>query len=111
MLKELSVFSRGMALVRMLDDSIPVQTVAVFLEVAKNEGISVKDLADKCGLAPSSASRNVAALSNWHWLKKPGLGLLETQDDPQDLRKKTVRLTPKGKTLVKQLVEIVHTND
>ena len=106
MLKELSVFSRGIAAIRLLDDSIPVQTVAVFLDIAKNEGISVKDLAEKAGIAPSSASRNVAALSDWHWLKKPGLGVVETQDDPQDMRKKTVKLTAKGKKLVNQLVDI-----
>jgi DNA-binding MarR family transcriptional regulator len=108
MLKEIGTFSRCIQLVRLVDDSMPVQTCAVFLTVAANEGISINELADRCGLAGSSASRNVAALSDWHWLKKPGLGLVVIETDRMDLRKKTVRLTPKGKALIDQLVNVVN---
>ena len=107
MLKELGKLSLALSAVRILDDSMPVQTLSVFVEIAKSEGISVSELADKCGLAGSSASRNVAALSDWHWLKKPGLGLVQTVSDPMDMRRKTVRLTAKGKQLSEQLVGVI----
>lgn len=107
MLKELGRLSLALSVVRILDDSMPVQTLAVFLEIAKNEGISVSELGAKTGLAGSSASRNVAALSDWHWLKKPGLGLVATVADPMDMRRKAVKLTPKGKQLIDQIVAVL----
>jgi DNA-binding MarR family transcriptional regulator len=107
MLRELGRLSTALSAVRTLDDSMPVQTLAVFLEVAKNPQISVTELATKCGLAQSSASRNVAALSDWHWLKKPGLGLVITDLDPMDMRKKFVKLTPKGQKLVDNIVTVM----
>lgn len=94
--------------IRILDDSLPVQTLAVFLEIASNpSGISITEVANKCGLASSSASRNVAALSDWHWLKRPGLGLVVSEVDPMECRRKNVKLTPKGKQVVDQLVAIM----
>lgn len=62
---------------------------------------------ERLGLASSSASRNVAALSGLHWMKKPGLGLVELVTDPMALHKKQVRLTVKGKRLVEQLLTIM----
>ncbi len=108
MLKELGKLSLAVSAVRMLDDALPVQTLAVFLEIAKNEGITINELCDRVGLASSSASRNVAALSGQHWLKKPGLGLVETQTDPQDLRRKTIRLTAKGRQLKDQIIAVLN---
>jgi len=107
MYKELGILSTVLSAVRLLDDNIPAQTLSVFLAVAKNEGIGIGELATKCGLADSSASRNVAALSDWHWLKRPGLGLVEVRSDRMDVWKKTVWLTPKGKKLAEQLVAIL----
>jgi DNA-binding MarR family transcriptional regulator len=107
MLKELGKLSLAVSAVRMLDDALPVQTLAVFLEIARNDGISINELCDKVGLASSSASRNVAALSDWHWLNKPGLGLVETLPDPKDLRRKTVRLTAKGRQLKEQMAAMI----
>ncbi|OQW34885.1 MAG: hypothetical protein A4E20_01525 [Nitrospira sp. SG-bin2] len=69
MSKELKRFSTALSAMRVLDDNIPAQTIAVFLAIAQEEGISVSELATKCGLTSSSATRNVAALSDLHWLK------------------------------------------
>lgn len=109
MLKELHKLSLALSVIRVLDDSIPAQTLAVFLEIARHpkDGISVNELATKCGLAGSSASRNVAALSEWHWLKRPGLGLVSSEADPMDTRRKIVKLTTKGERVIEQLVTIM----
>jgi DNA-binding MarR family transcriptional regulator len=69
--------------------------------------VTVSDIATHAGLAQSSASRNVAALSGRHWLKRPGLGLVQLESDPNDIRKKLVTLTPKGKKVIEQLVHTV----
>lgn len=63
----------------------------------------MKDLQSRVGLAKSSVSRNVAALSHQHRLGKPGHGLVEAYEDPEDRRNKLVRLTPKGKSLAAQV--------
>jgi DNA-binding MarR family transcriptional regulator len=109
MLKELNKLSLALSVIRVLDDSIPAQTLAVFLEIARHgkDGISVAELATTCGLAGSSASRNVAALSEWHWLKRPGLGLVVAECDPMDTRRKIIRLTAKGERVVAQWVAIM----
>jgi DNA-binding MarR family transcriptional regulator len=92
---------------RMLDDAMPLQTLAVFLDAAIHEGEpenSVSEIGKRVGLQSSSASRNVAALSKWHWLKKPGLELLDTVPDPMEMRRKIVALTPKGRRLAEQII-------
>ncbi|HSE59071.1 MAG TPA: hypothetical protein VLA99_10250 [Nitrospiraceae bacterium] len=75
---------------RNLDDTLPLQTMACFLEVVQHDedGPTIGELASKLNLAASSASRNVAALSKWHWQKRPGLGLVDTVEDRMNLRKK-----------------------
>lgn len=107
MRNELYTLSRIMDSLRVLDDTMPLQTLSVLLEVAKREPISINELADKTGLAQSSASRNVAALSERHWLKRPGLDLVKLDNDPQDIRKKLCTLTGKGRKVVDQLVGII----
>ena len=92
---------------RKLDDDIPSQVIAVFLLVCDEDGISMKDLAAKLDMAQSSISRAVSALSTWHWLKRPGYGVIEQFIDPMDTRRKHVRLTPNGHQLSKRLIEVM----
>lgn len=96
MRNELHMLSRITDSLRVLDDTMPLQTLSVLLEVARREPISINELADRSGLSQSSASRNVAALSERHWLKRPGLDLVKLESDPQDIRKKLCTLTGKG---------------
>ncbi len=105
--KELRMLQLVMNALRVVDDAMPVQTFSVFLEVARRDGIGVSEVAGKVGVSQSSASRNVAALSDRHWLKRPGLGLVTLEMNPEDIRRKIVALTPKGIKLVKQLSHIV----
>ena len=60
---------------RKLDPDLPIQYALSFLTLAENEGMSMRELAERLGIAQSSASRNVAALSKWHSFGKPGLDL------------------------------------
>lgn len=97
----LKTLAQALALFRDLDPTAPVQTVQCFCLIASapKEDIHMIDLQTQMGLASSSTSRNVAALSAHHRLGKPGMNLVENYFDPLDGRYKRVRLTAKGRQL------------
>lgn len=86
--------------------NMPWHQGQIFLLVAVHDqdgGIDMKDIGQKVGIASSSASRNVAALGEWHRLQKPGLGLVETLTNYRDRRRKPVVLTKKGRNLIGEI--------
>ena len=92
---------------RTLDPDLPIQYALSFMTIARNEGISIGELAERLGIAQSSASRNVAALSRWHSFGKAGLDLVQAQEDPRERRRKIVTLTDKGRAFLDELRAIV----
>ncbi|MGR8025151.1 MarR family winged helix-turn-helix transcriptional regulator, partial [Burkholderia cenocepacia] len=70
-------------------------------------GCTMTDLQTNLGMSQASCSRNVSALSEWHRLEKPGLGLIVATPDPMERRRKIVRLTDKGEQLAVSLTEAV----
>lgn len=92
---------------RTLDPDLPIQYALSFLTIAQNEGLSIGELAERLGIAQSSASRNVAALSRWHSFGKAGLDLVQSQEDPRERRRKIVTLTDKGRAFLDNLAGIV----
>lgn len=92
---------------RKLDDVMPTQAAEMFLLIALDPGKRVSVYGEELGVAQSTASRNVQYLSDLHWKKKPGLGLVETTTDTYDSRMKLVRLTPKGKRVADAITEIM----
>ena len=92
---------------RKLDPDLPIQYALSFLTLAQNEGMSMRELAERLGIAQSSASRNVAALSKWHSFGKPGLDLVQAEEDPRERRRKIISLTPKGHALIGTLREMM----
>lgn len=92
---------------RTLDPDLPIQYALSFLTIAQNEGMSVGELAERLGIAQSSASRNVAALSRWHSFGKEGLDLVQAQEDPRERRRKVVTLTDRGRAFLDNLRGIV----
>ncbi|MBP2311510.1 MarR family winged helix-turn-helix transcriptional regulator [Azospirillum soli] len=96
---------------RTLDPDLPIQYALSFMTIARNEGISIGELAERLGIAQSSASRNVAALSRWHSFGKAGLDLVQAQEDPRERRRKIVTLTDKGRAFLDELRAIVGNAD
>ena len=92
---------------RKLDPDLPIQYALSFMTIARNEGISIGELAERLGIAQSSASRNVAALSRWHSFGKAGLNLVQAQEDPRERRRKIVTLTDTGRAFLEELRAIV----
>lgn len=92
---------------RTLDPDLPIQYALSFLTLAQNEGLSMGELAQRLAIAQSSASRNIAALSEWHSFGKPGLGLVEAREDPRERRRKLVSLTAKGQAFLHRLTALM----
>ncbi|MGA4323626.1 MarR family transcriptional regulator [Ectopseudomonas hydrolytica] len=92
---------------RGIDPEMPSQSAALFLYSAIYPGCTMTDLQTNLAMSQASCSRNVSALSEWHRLEKPGLGLIVATPDPMERRRKIVRLTEKGEQLAVSLTEAV----
>jgi len=80
-----------------------VHHAQVFLVVAAQGRCTYEELGESLTLANSTVSRTVRALGEKHRKGYDGHGLLETFPDPAEGRRLMVRLTAKGKALVRQL--------
>lgn len=98
---------RVLEALRILDPDLPIQYALSFLTIAQNEGLSIRDLSERLGIAQSSASRNVAALSKWHSFGKEGHDLVQAEEDPRERRRKIITLTEKGRELAAQLAALI----
>ena len=117
-------------IIRGLDSRMEMQTLAIFLYVARHNrsgGITMDEIANEIGIAQSSCSRGVMKLSDGlvnpprevldraakkgkpptrEALKpKFGIGLLYTQDDPYERRRKIVFLSPMGERIANKLTD------
>ncbi len=101
------IISRLLEAFRRLDPDLPMQYALSFMTIAQSDGISVGELAERLGIAQSSASRNVAALSRWHSFGKAGLNLVQAQEDPRERRRKLVTLTDEGHAFLAELTAII----
>jgi len=102
---------RVLEALRLLDPDLPIQYALSFLTIAQNEGLSIRDLSERLGIAQSSASRNVAALSKWHSFGKEGHDLVQAEEDPRERRRKIITLTDKGRTLAAHLSDLIQPED
>jgi len=104
---EIATVVRVLEEFRRFDPDMPIQYALSFLTIAQHEGLSMGDLAQRLGIAQSSASRNIAALSRWHSFGKNGHDLVEAREDPRERRRKIVSLTPRGRHLVTTLRALI----
>lgn len=85
-----------------IDPEFPLQWAIVFLEIAQNEGASLKDVAEETGISMSVMSRTIGALSNYRRMGKPyGIVLVKSAKD--DRRRKELFLSAKGRKLLDKL--------
>ena len=75
----------------------------VFVYVALQGNPTYADIEEALSLTNSSVSRTVNALGAQHRKGHDGKGLLEGYPDPDDKRRFLVRLTAKGKALMRQI--------
>jgi DNA-binding MarR family transcriptional regulator len=88
---------------RELDPMMPIGQVAFFLTAAKNEEMTLSEIAERSGLAIATASRYLANLTGLDRYKQEGLNLLDAYDNPMNRRQKLVVLTDAGRKLFSKL--------
>lgn len=103
--KEINGLMKAIDVIRTDSDDMPAQQIQTFLAVALRPGLTMEDLSREVGISQSSCSRNVAALSKWHRLGKPGADYIEANEDPRERRRKVMHLTPKGRTVARKAIE------
>ena len=90
------------------DPQMTIQSLRTFLLVAMNEGASLKELADRIGLPQASTGRYLQDLSDSGRLmagkRKASMGLVRSEVDPNEMRRKMFTLTPKGRKFLADLL-------
>lgn len=99
--------SRVISMFRNLSPDMPIQQADVLLQVALYPGLTMADITKRTGLSQSSVSRNVAAMSKFHRLGKPGLDLVEAVIDPREPRRRLIFLTVHGKSFITKLFRTI----
>lgn len=87
--------------------NMPLSFLRTFLLIAEEEGLGVNDYASIGDIAPSVMTRNILDIGSLNRHKEEGLSLVSNDRDPFDLRKHNVRVTPKGRALVRQWVSVL----
>lgn len=105
-----STSARFVRVLRTISPDMPMQQAEVLIAIANKPGLTMTGLATLTGLSQSSISRNIAAMSKFHRLGKPGLDLVEAVTDPRETRRRLVYLTAKGKMYVTQLFRVFDAN-
>ena len=105
---------RIVEIMRQLDARMEMQQFAVFLYVGRhsmpNRGVTMQEIGEALNLPQSTTSRNVLRLSEYagidRYTKKrnAGLGLLTTEEDPNELRRKVVFLSKSGAKIYDELM-------
>lgn len=100
----LQEINRLLEMVSAVDHEMPLQQArCLFIIAASEEGMSLSDIAKKAGIGLATASRYVGALGSINRKREEGLQLIESFEDPMERRKKIIRLTPKGRAVVRRI--------
>lgn len=94
-------------LFRSIDPEMPVGAARCFLLVASEQGMSVAELKERSGSAMSSVSRYHNYLGKADRRRGTGKGLIVATASAVDSRRKSLRLTPKGRLLMGQIHSII----
>ena len=89
---------------RTLDDdnnNLPVQTLHILICIAQTPGLTMQQICARTDLSLSAVNRQVAKT-----LGPTKLDLVETTEDPHESRRKIAFLTPKGRTFVRNLLNL-----
>lgn len=94
-----------LGILRTISPTLPVQVAQTFISVALNEGMSGVELARLIGAPFSTISRHLLDLGELNRKKEPGFALVGPKRDIQDRRAYNYYLTPKGRQLIRVLID------
>lgn len=86
---------------------MPLRYAHSFLMVAGEEGLGVNEYAKKAGVSASVMSRHLLDIGDRDRNMKPGFKLVFKVQDPFELRKYRVYLTPLGRQLAERIVRVM----
>jgi DNA-binding MarR family transcriptional regulator len=93
-----------------LDKNFPLPYSVFLLEVARNEGCSLGDLQKATGMPLPTLSRILWALSTKRQTGAEPYGLIEQDYSAEDRRRKTIRLSAKGRAFISRVAGIIDQN-
>ncbi len=85
---------------RRIDPEFPIQYALCLGEIARHEGLSVTELAQRTGITLSTVSRIVSALSS---TRGRYAGLINVRFSRAEARRKEISLTPQGHTVIRHI--------
>lgn len=89
--------------IQKIDPEFPIQYAICLLVISQNEGCSITNLAEKSGLALSTVSRIVGALSDYRQLGQP-YEFVQVKVSATERRRKELYLTALGKASLKEIL-------
>lgn len=98
--------------IRDINPEMPMQTAIIFLLVAKlndrySRGIPMKELREMVGLSQASMSRNTTVLGTSRDDESSRrYGLILVREDPNNRRRKLVRLSAKGRRVANEISSV-----
>jgi DNA-binding MarR family transcriptional regulator len=102
---------RAVDVFREIDTALPASYLAAFLLVAARPGGSTTEYAAEMGQAQAVTSRILLEIGKKSRTGNPGHELVDSDAHPDDLRRRRVFLTPKGRRLLRKVVDAVRRND
>ena len=96
--------ANSLAELHSLDRNMPLRVVAMFLLIGQEEGLTVTQLAQRCGLRKTVASRYLSDLGPINRYGEPGFGLVTlVQKIYGDRRERRVYVTAHGAAIIRQI--------
>jgi DNA-binding MarR family transcriptional regulator len=90
--------------IQKIDSEFPIQYLICLVVVSQDEGCSITNLAEKSGLALSTVSRIVGALSDYRQLGQP-YGFIDVRISEKERRRKELYLTDLGREALKNILQ------
>lgn len=106
MKKEIENFLDLLRELQKIDPEFPLQYAICLGEITLNEGLSVTELSNRTGMALSTVSRIVGALSKYRQMGKP-YELIDLKTSEKSRRTKEIYLTDKGRNIVGNIAGLI----
>jgi DNA-binding MarR family transcriptional regulator len=105
--RRLSRLFAVLQVLREVSPTLPASYAQALLAVAMKPGHGSGTYAKDLGVIQPVASRTLLEIGKKTRGGGPGLGLVDSQQDPVDLRQQRYFLTPKGRKLIDKVLQII----
>ncbi len=99
-------FLRLLRELQKIDAEFPLQYAVCLTEISQEEGLSLTDLSVRTGMALSTVSRIIGALSKNRQKGTP-YNLIRIKISATERRRKELYLTPRGRAVIDSILEII----